>query len=132
MAKEDVLAFWEKVGEDEALSSKLETEVEPRSGWDAVVAFANSNGFAFTTDDYAEAVGSLPKDLSADGFKEWKDGGKSAELDDAALEEVAGGLSKIYTTLRQPTSPLRFGSPIRGILQPFGKILPGGGFGPVA
>ena len=32
MAKEDVLAFWEKVGEDEALSSKLESDVEPRSG----------------------------------------------------------------------------------------------------
>jgi predicted ribosomally synthesized peptide with nif11-like leader len=131
MAKEDVLKFWEKVSQDEELARKLEARIKPKSGWPAVVDFANANGFEFTTEDYAEAVKSLPKALGAEGFAAWKKGEK-LELGDRELDQVAGGLALSSFSRLSQASAFSFQSPLRLILQPFGGVLPGGGFGPVA
>jgi hypothetical protein len=100
-----------------------------------VVAFANANGFSFTTADYAEAVKSLPKQLGAEGFQAWKKGEKP-ELDASELEQVAGGLAlSSYSRLRTSTA-FSFDSSLRKILQPWGsfeqKIGGLGGISPVA
>jgi predicted ribosomally synthesized peptide with nif11-like leader len=124
MSKQDVLKFWEKVNSDPQLAKKLEAGVKPGSGWDAVVAFAGANGYKFTTADYGEAVKSLPKAIGNDGYKAWKKGEK-VELGDKELEQVAGGVGLNYfsnvSSLRKSPA-FSFGSPLREVLQPFGRV----------
>ena len=118
MATQDVLKFWEKVSNDPALATKLETSVKPGSGWDAVVAFAKANGFNFTTKDYGDAVKALPKQAGAEGYQAWKKGEK-LELGDDELEQVAGGLGITSFSL-QKYSAISYESSLRRILQPWG------------
>jgi len=118
MAAQDVLTRWEKVSTDPALATKLETRVKPGAGWDAVVEFANANGFKFTTKDYADAVKALPKQAGAEGFQAWKKGEK-LELGDKELEQVSGGLAFSSFSLQKYTA-FSYQSPLRAILQPWG------------
>ena len=127
MAQQDVLKFWEKVNEDQELARKLETSVKPGAGWDAVVGFANANGFKFTTQDYADTVKSLPKALGTDGYKAWKKGEK-LELGDEELEKVAGGLGQYTFAGFADSRVFSFSSPLRSILQPYGRTGPSGVF----
>jgi predicted ribosomally synthesized peptide with nif11-like leader len=119
MSKQEVMEFWAKVSSDQELARKLEAAVKPESGWDAVVEFANANGFDFTTADYGEAVRSLPKAVGAEGFMEWKKRGQP-ELSDSELDKVAGGAA--VSSFLSSSRALSYSSPLRKILQPYGGL----------
>jgi hypothetical protein len=117
MAKQDVIAFWIKVNEDEKLQRRLRATVRRGSGRRAIVQFARKNGFNFSADDYEVAVATLPRALGVDGYEAQK-----------RVEQLAAELTprdaKTYSSLLFEDSVLQVGNPLRSILRPFSGMSP--------
>jgi predicted ribosomally synthesized peptide with nif11-like leader len=116
MSNSKVEEFLKQVSEDAALQGELAQALESDNDREAVTALANSKGYEFSSEELWAGIQARQAELTAQAAE--------ADLSDAELEAVAGGVASTSTTTtyKPATTTAATGLYPYGVYAPTGTI----------